>query len=726
MTGLGMTWFLLWGLSGGFSIFISAGLLVPATVEMQTRLSTIFEDSPERLQSSGSSPGLVPKKDSSPFPVHDHSSTAGFGIERTSSPESFDPTFESATRGLISRPAEPPEATKNSIRSTLVPIQSQKTLRETSSPVVSDPSSLASTLDPQEPPTRTSSIPWSKGNSTPVPIQKDDRPTGFGTTGGSATASLKPLNLSTTRSPISSPEPFKPSSSSSVPESTTVPIQGFGTTGNPNRTSYTSTAEPPRTSIQSTLDPIQSHKTPTMTSLTSTFTPTSLILKPAEPTRTNSTTKSTRVPPGLGTTQKTSLTSNTDLTRLNSTPEPPRSPPVTSPSSLPDSGPTIRTDTYITSQDGSATRSLSSGSASSASPATARTPAPCAPAKTPPPIPKEQSCSPRGVVKPCLVTIACLAAFATAFMVSTIVLCAKLSTRKYKLRTAQDQTEMTFMSALLPDRSYAGARPRGPASNGVLVIHSGGDSNGDSDGDISDNLTLSSFFPESDRSWSEMKLVLDNWAEGSTDLEEPDNVTPSTTPLDRRSSPPDLLSQVADFLRDHMVLVLVAASLVLIVLLVVCGAVYLTRRRKFNAYFPSSYPAKMYVDQQDKSGGASGFYEIPEKETTTAAAVAASDRERGLTDSHQQLHADIMRVAKSLRTPTKTLEDASKKETASPSPVAGKAGDAIGPPAGGAAAEKPDDESQEAPTSRNVRPPSLHLHNDSATLQLIAGEKTAF
>ncbi|XP_077353334.1 uncharacterized protein coro1cb isoform X1 [Festucalex cinctus] len=510
MTGLSMNWFLLWGLSGGFSILVSGDLVVPTTVEMQTRLSTIFEDSPERLQTSGSSPSLVPKRDSSPFPIQDHSST-----------ERSDPTFKSITRSLISTPAEPPEPSKNSFQSTLVPIQSQKTHGETSSTGVSDRSSLTSTSDPQEAP-RTSSIPWSKGNSTP--IQKDNSSPGFGTTDRSTTSSLKHLNLSTTKIPISSPEPLKPSSSSSVPESTTVPIQdhnilsGFGTTGNTsltsnaNRNSYISTADPPRTRIQSTLVPIQSHKTPAMTSLTSTFNPTSLISKPAEPTRTSSTTKSTLFlipshssPPDLGTTQKTSLTSNTDLTRLTSTPEPPRSPPVTIQSSPPDLEPTVRTDADLTTQDFSATRSLSSSSQSSSATRTssiaaaARTPAPCATSKTRP-TSADQPCSSRGVVRPCLVAIACLAALATAFMVSTIVLCAKLSTRKYKLRKSQDQTEMTFMSALLPERNYAGVRrqrqqQRSPVSNGVLVIHSAGDS----DEDISDNLTLSSFLPESDR-----------------------------------------------------------------------------------------------------------------------------------------------------------------------------------------------------------------------------------
>ncbi|XP_051906861.1 transmembrane protein 119b [Hippocampus zosterae] len=220
-----------------------------------------------------------------------------------------------------------------------------------------------------------------------------------------------------------------------------------------------------------------------------------------------------------------------------------------------------------------------------------------------------------------------------------------------------------------------------------------------------------------------MKLALYNSAEGSTDLEDPD-VTTSSAPLDHQSTPPDFLGQVADFMRDHMVLVLVAASLVLISLLAVCGAVFLTRRRKFNVYYPSSYPAKMYVDQQDKSGGARGFQEISENKT-----ASESNQESHLTDTNKQLQADIMRVAKNLRTPTKTLENASKKETldkSPPSAIVEKGDEVSGPSPGSAAAENPQDESQEISTIRNLRPPSLHLHNDSATLQLIAGEKTAF
>ncbi|XP_033502581.2 P-selectin glycoprotein ligand 1 [Epinephelus lanceolatus] len=106
-----------------------------------------------------------------------------------------------------------------------------------------------------------------------------------------------------------------------------------------------------------------------------------------------------------------------------------------------------------------------------------------------------QPCSPRGLVKKCLIAVSSLAALATIFMVTTIILCTKLSARKYKVRKPQPATEMMCISALLPERTHTYTRQRNPVSNGVLVIHGGADS----DEDIGDNLTLSSFLPENDR-----------------------------------------------------------------------------------------------------------------------------------------------------------------------------------------------------------------------------------
>uniref|UniRef100_A0A672ZTA6 Selectin P ligand n=2 Tax=Sphaeramia orbicularis TaxID=375764 RepID=A0A672ZTA6_9TELE len=112
-----------------------------------------------------------------------------------------------------------------------------------------------------------------------------------------------------------------------------------------------------------------------------------------------------------------------------------------------------------------------------------------------PPTTQVQSCSVRHIIKQCLIAVAVLAALATIFMVSTIILCTKLSARKYRVKKPQQATEMMCISALLPERNHNYTRQRNPVTNGVLVIPSGADS----DDDGGDNLTLSSFLPDNDR-----------------------------------------------------------------------------------------------------------------------------------------------------------------------------------------------------------------------------------
>ncbi|XP_061149020.1 mucin-2-like [Syngnathus typhle] len=452
MAALGINCFLL---SGCLSLLVSSASVVPTTDETQTRLT--FEEVSKVGQDAT-------KRDSDPLPIQNH--TPGFETGRTSAPESSDPIFNSSSGSLISTPAKPPEASKSTIQSTLVATQSQKTAAYTS-PANWNLSSLTTTPEAA----RTSSISGSKGNSTPVHSPETSR-------GPAPTGSLKPEDLSARRSPLSSPE-----TSSSVPDATPTPIQGHTilSASNTSLANSISTPEAPRATIWSTPLPIQSHKSPPVTSWTTNSNPTRLVSTADPPQSTRSGSESTpipsqshRPPPGFGTTP------------TREPPELPSGPPVTSPPAF---GTTVRPGAPT------ATRSPSSTSAgTSSSPTTTR--APCVSPKNPP-VSENQSCSPRGVVKPCLVAIACLAALATIFMVSTIVLCAKLSTRNYKPRKVQDQTEMTFMSSLLPVRNYEGVRrQRSPVSNGVLVLHGAG---GDSDDDMDDNLTLSSFLPEGDR-----------------------------------------------------------------------------------------------------------------------------------------------------------------------------------------------------------------------------------
>lgn len=275
-------------------------------------------------------------------------------------------------------------------------------------------------------------------------------------------------------------------------------------------------------------------------------------------------------------------------------------------------------------------------------------------------------------------------------------------------------------------------------------------------------IGLLAVFCISSSSSSATPLPFFSSVEGSTDEEEPGNLTQvvhvgnssheyQTTPVGPVHVETDFLSQAVTFLEENMLLILVSCSLILLSCLIVCGAIFMSHRRKVNAYYPSSFPSKMYVDQRDKSGGAKLFNEVPEK--------AAPEPQAELLDSHKELQAAIMKAAKNLRTPTKPVadaaggpgtvvedhrpEDSPKPDSSVPDnqpagvpeekePSEQPESDAA-PGTGGPEPNPPqppqpqdEDDSQESVAGKNMRPSSLHIHSDSATLQLIAGEKTAF
>lgn len=253
-----------------------------------------------------------------------------------------------------------------------------------------------------------------------------------------------------------------------------------------------------------------------------------------------------------------------------------------------------------------------------------------------------------------------------------------------------------------------------------------------------------------------MPLSLYTSIEGSTDEEEPGNITQvfqlsnssfenqttASSPVQRKN---DFLSRAVSFLEENMFLILVWCSLAILTFLIVCGAIVMSHSRKAtHAYYPSSFPSKMYVDQKDKAGGTKLFSEVPER--------AAPEQQAEPLDSHKELQAAIMRAAKNLRTPSKPAAETTSGSTAA---VGGHRAAADGQPEGVPEGNQPAEESEgEAepaaggpeikssspltlPLSQgdepqrsepvpSLRPSSLHIHNDSATLQLIAGETTAF
>lgn len=117
-----------------------------------------------------------------------------------------------------------------------------------------------------------------------------------------------------------------------------------------------------------------------------------------------------------------------------------------------------------------------------------------------------------------------------------------------------------------------------------------------------------------------------------------------------------LLNDILGFLQENLFLILVITGLIIIIFLLICSAVVLSRRRKVSTYYPGAFPAKMYVNESDKTGGTRIFCEVPEKPISTSVEEP--------NNRAKQLQEDILLATKNLRTSTKSPR---KEEKSKPS-----------------------------------------------------------
>ncbi|XP_072444040.1 transmembrane protein 119b [Chiloscyllium punctatum] len=153
---------------------------------------------------------------------------------------------------------------------------------------------------------------------------------------------------------------------------------------------------------------------------------------------------------------------------------------------------------------------------------------------------------------------------------------------------------------------------------------------------------------ESDMSSTEI-MFLTGKVSTSTSSADPVSVNEA---ISATAKPTTIGAAIMGFINQYMSLIIIGGVLLILLVVIVCAIVLVRQNYKASAYYPSSYPKKKYVNEQDKRGSTKSFDEIPEK---------VNDEPR---EDSKQLETDILTVTHNLKkkTPTKGETDTAKGE----------------------------------------------------------------
>ncbi|XP_043571466.1 transmembrane protein 119b [Chiloscyllium plagiosum] len=153
---------------------------------------------------------------------------------------------------------------------------------------------------------------------------------------------------------------------------------------------------------------------------------------------------------------------------------------------------------------------------------------------------------------------------------------------------------------------------------------------------------------ESDMSSTEITFLTGK-VSTSTNSADPVSVNEA---ISATAKPTAIGAAIMVFINQYMSLIIIGGVLLILLVVIVCAIVLVRQNYKASAYYPSSYPKKKYVNEQDKRGSTKSFDEIPEK---------VNDEPR---EDSKQLETDILTVTHNLKkkTPTKGETDTAKGE----------------------------------------------------------------